>query len=73
MIEARIQLLLIQVQTGRLTEEGYANNLKNKIVEERQRVKALLAQGKKDGARLALQRAKLMEKELTETQAEGEE
>jgi len=66
LIEAKLQILVIQVQTGQITVESYMNTLQNKIQEEKANAAQLLRLGKKDAARLALARMKIMVKEISE-------
>jgi hypothetical protein len=63
-IQMKMDLLVIQIQQGRLTMESYGDLLKGKIPEERQLALYLKQSGDMEGAKLALQRAKLMEQEL---------
>tara|TARA_R110002050_G_C8738489_1_gene497859 strand:- start:180 stop:533 length:354 start_codon:yes stop_codon:yes gene_type:complete len=55
-----------KIQTGQLTPEAYMEMVNKKIAEEKEFAKAFMGGGMKEEAKLALLRAKLMEKELTE-------
>jgi hypothetical protein len=65
-VEAKMQILIVQVQTGRLTMEGYTEQVQKKIQEERDAAKQLVAAGCKQSAMNALRRAKIMQAELEE-------
>lgn len=67
-IEAKLQLLQQQVESGVLTEEAYFEQMKKKIVEERENAKKLLQSGDRTAAALAVKRAKLMENEIAQSQ-----
>jgi len=71
-IQMKQQLLIISIQTEKLTFEDYTASLQAKIQEEKQLAKQLAKAGREDQARLALTRAALMEKELAETDEEQE-
>jgi len=70
-IELKIKLLVLQVETGMLTQEAYVARLQAKIAEERNTARELAKLGKRDWAKMALARVKVMEKELSEG-GEGE-
>jgi hypothetical protein len=67
-IEAKLQFLQQQVESGALTEEAYFEQLKKKIVEERENAKKLLQSGDRTAAALAVKRAKIMENEIAQSQ-----
>jgi len=62
-IELKMNIILVQVQTGQLTQEDYVKKVIAKIAEEKDLARRL-AQVKRDWAKAALARAKMMEKEL---------
>jgi len=68
----RLQLLVVQVQTGSLTLEAYMKLLEDKIVWEKKMAQVFVGKGKKDMAKIALQRAKIMQKEIESAQGEEE-
>jgi hypothetical protein len=63
-IETKLQILMIQVQTGALSEEGYTEMVQKKIDEEKLLARQYMAKGNKPAAQLALTRAKIMSSEL---------
>jgi len=67
-IEFKLNFLQVQVQTGQLNADLYFEQLKGQIVWEKDIAKKLLQMGKKEDASVALQRAKIMEKELQDSQ-----
>lgn len=67
-IEAKLQVLIIKIQNGQLSEEQYIQSVNDKITEEKALAKKYLTQKNNLGAKYALMRAKIMAKEL-----EGEE
>jgi hypothetical protein len=66
-LEMSLNILGINVESGKLTQEVYLQQMRNKIVEEKEIAKNFLSQGKRDWAALALKRAKIMEAEITAT------
>jgi hypothetical protein len=69
-VEFKLSFLQVQVQTGQLSEEAYFQQLKAKILFEKNLATKLVKQGQRLPAALALKRAKIMEKELQETTTE---
>ena len=65
-IQIKMDILMLQIQTGKLTIEQYTENVQKKIAEEKKLAIQFRDQGKIDAAKLALVRMKLMEKELTD-------
>eukprot|EP01101_Sappina_pedata_P007457 TRINITY_DN3956_c0_g1_i1.p1 TRINITY_DN3956_c0_g1~~TRINITY_DN3956_c0_g1_i1.p1 ORF type:complete len:659 (+),score=216.83 TRINITY_DN3956_c0_g1_i1:35-2011(+) len=72
MIESKVMVLTTQVQTGVLTMEAYAEMITAKIQEDKARANQYIYRGMKQNAAAALQRVKLMEKELEEGDEEEE-
>jgi len=72
-IELKLNLLVIQVQSGQLTPESYIEILKKKIEEDTNLARKLVAAGKKDWARYPLVRTKIMRKEVEVAAQEAEE
>jgi len=72
-IELKINILVIQVQSGQLTSEAYISMLNAKIETEKALARKLVAIGKKDWARYPLQRIKLMQAEIESASQEGDE
>eukprot|EP01134_Creolimax_fragrantissima_P003625 CFRG3625T1 len=62
--ELMIQMLIIQIQTEKLSIDDYCARVKSKIVEEKRLAAKLKAKGNIEWAKAALIRAKIMEKEL---------
>ena len=62
-VDAKMQVLVMQVQTGVLSEEGYVAMVQAKIEEEKRLAKALVKVDREQ-AQMALRRAKIMQKEL---------
>jgi len=67
-IDLKMQLLILQIQTGKMSEEDYVARVQQKIAEEKTLARNYMAAKNQTGARLALTRAKIMTVEL-----EGEE
>ena len=65
-LELAMQLLVLRVQTGKLTMEDYRTTLEEKVKEETERARMFKAQGNIPAAKMALQRAKIMREELAE-------
>eukprot|EP01090_Pellita_catalonica_P014613 TRINITY_DN376_c0_g1_i2.p1 TRINITY_DN376_c0_g1~~TRINITY_DN376_c0_g1_i2.p1 ORF type:complete len:819 (-),score=183.52 TRINITY_DN376_c0_g1_i2:191-2296(-) len=63
-IELKVQMLMIQIETGQLTEEGYIKKLNDKIASDTLLVKKLAQAKKRDEAKIVLKRIKLMRGEL---------
>ncbi len=72
-IDLKLNLLQIQVQTGQLTMEAYMEQLQQKIENERKTAAQLVKAGKREWAKLALVRVKIMEKELASAEEEEPE
>ncbi|KNC75732.1 hypothetical protein SARC_11753 [Sphaeroforma arctica JP610] len=64
--EVMMQVLIIQIQTEKLSLEDYCAQVKTKIVAEKKLAAKLKAKGKIEWAKAALMRAKIMEKEMEE-------
>ena len=58
------KLCTAKVESGQLTEEAYAAQLRARIEVEKTEARALIGKGKKDWAALAIERAKIMQAEL---------
>ena len=67
-IDMKLQILVIQIQSGQMSEEAYISMVEKKITEEKEIARKYIKENKKEAAQLALLRAKIMTKEL-----EGEE
>jgi len=65
MVEAKIMVLMVQIQQGKLTMEGYQEILTKKISEEKSLAKIFMANGQKDLAASCIHRTSVMEKELS--------
>ncbi|XP_049851209.1 uncharacterized protein LOC126325543 [Schistocerca gregaria] len=65
-VQAKMQLIVVQIQRGILTPEKYRALLEEKIRAELQLAISLKARGREPEARLALGRAKIMQKEIEE-------
>lgn len=63
-VQLKLNLLMLQIETGQLTPEIYAQMLKREINTEKALAEKLKKQGKVDLAEEALRRAKIMEDEL---------
>lgn len=63
-VQLALTMLQTKVETGQLDQDTYLNQLKAKVVEEKQRAGMFAKQGKKDWGLLALRRAKIMEGEV---------
>eukprot|EP01112_Ceratiomyxa_fruticulosa_P021634 TRINITY_DN7680_c0_g5_i1.p1 TRINITY_DN7680_c0_g5~~TRINITY_DN7680_c0_g5_i1.p1 ORF type:complete len:803 (-),score=262.51 TRINITY_DN7680_c0_g5_i1:82-2490(-) len=72
-IEIKANMLVIQVQTGALTMEKYTEMLQKQIEEENLLAKKLLKKGKREWAKAALHRAKLMKDEIESAANETDE
>eukprot|EP01113_Clastostelium_recurvatum_P018901 TRINITY_DN2227_c0_g1_i2.p1 TRINITY_DN2227_c0_g1~~TRINITY_DN2227_c0_g1_i2.p1 ORF type:complete len:785 (-),score=252.31 TRINITY_DN2227_c0_g1_i2:70-2169(-) len=62
-LELKMNILVIQVQTGALSVETYTDMLMKKIEEEKVLAQKLVQKGKRDWAKAALHRAKVMKQE----------
>ncbi|KAJ3383554.1 hypothetical protein HDU92_004070 [Lobulomyces angularis] len=65
-LEIRMQLLITSVQTGALSMEGHLANCKNDVLELKKLTLRFMHHGRKDLAKLALKRTKIVEKEVTD-------
>eukprot|EP01105_Mastigella_eilhardi_P017114 TRINITY_DN3936_c0_g1_i3.p1 TRINITY_DN3936_c0_g1~~TRINITY_DN3936_c0_g1_i3.p1 ORF type:complete len:510 (-),score=180.18 TRINITY_DN3936_c0_g1_i3:64-1593(-) len=73
-IEVKMQLLVIQVQTGKITPEGYIKMLEAAVKAEHEVARRLVGLGRKEQAVVPLQRVKIMQKEIASASEEdGEE
>lgn len=63
-LDVKMQLLILQIQTGKLSEEQYVELVTQKIAEEKELAKQYMKQNDRKGATYALKRAKLMTTEL---------
>jgi hypothetical protein len=63
-IELKLQLLIIQIQSGQVSEEDYIAMVEKKVVEEKAMARKYVQRGIKEAAQLCLLRAKIMAKEL---------
>lgn len=66
-LETAMTLMQVKASSGEIDQNVYLANLKKKSEEQRAKAKEYLHNGKKDLAILALQRAKVMEKEIEAT------
>lgn len=70
--QLKLDLLVMMVQTGQLTPEGYADKLKECVGVQKKLALLFKSLGKMDMAAKVLMRIKLMEKEIAElTGGEG--
>jgi len=67
-LSTSLTILQAKANSGQLSMDVYLNDLKKKSVDERNKAKNYLGQGRKDLAVAALQRAKVMEKEIEQTE-----
>ena len=67
-VKLKMDLLLIQVQTQQLSLPVYIEQLKKKIIDEKQTAIRMRQAGRQEQARSALRRFKLMEKEVAEVE-----
>lgn len=67
-LSTSLTILQAKASSGALSMDVYLNDLKKKSAEERNKAKNYLGQGRKDLAVVALQRAKVMEKEIEQTE-----
>jgi hypothetical protein len=63
-VELKLQILSVQAATGQLDQDKYVNDMKEKVAVEKKLATKLSKEGNKEGALLALKRAKIMEKEI---------
>eukprot|EP01103_Thecamoeba_quadrilineata_P019654 TRINITY_DN8056_c0_g1_i1.p1 TRINITY_DN8056_c0_g1~~TRINITY_DN8056_c0_g1_i1.p1 ORF type:complete len:824 (+),score=194.49 TRINITY_DN8056_c0_g1_i1:254-2473(+) len=66
MVDSKLNILTIMVQTGKLTYEQYCCDLEEKIKVERDRARTYMQAKNKPAAAFALRRAKIMENELSQ-------
>jgi hypothetical protein len=71
-VEFKLQLLVLQVQSGELSLEAYLQQLKASIQANKQLAIRLKQNGLTAEAREALRRAKTMEQEISEVEAQME-
>eukprot|EP00698_Gefionella_okellyi_P008239 TRINITY_DN2033_c0_g1_i2.p1 TRINITY_DN2033_c0_g1~~TRINITY_DN2033_c0_g1_i2.p1 ORF type:complete len:677 (-),score=173.32 TRINITY_DN2033_c0_g1_i2:26-2056(-) len=69
----KLSMLEISVQSGKLTMEAYLESLRKKVVEDKKAAMECARLKRMDWAKLALSRVKIMEKEIQEVEAAGNE
>jgi hypothetical protein len=72
-LELKMQLLVLQVQTGQLSMPAYLDLLRARIRADRALAQALAKASRHEPAKKVLRRVKIMEKELTEAEQQAEE
>jgi len=67
-LEIKMSLLVIQVESGQLTMDQYIAQVKASILKHKKLALTFKGAGKLDGAKQALARSKIMEKEVKEVE-----